>query len=320
MHPLELWQAVVLGLVEGITEYLPVSSTGHLIIASQLMNLTDPAQESAINAFEIVIQGGAILAVLGLYWPSVLRMLKGLGGKDPQGFKLLVNLFIAFLPAAVLGLLLEKWIDKHLFHTTPVLLAMGLGGLYMMAVDLWREGRLGKARSSLHKELEVWDLSPKQALMIGLMQCVAMWPGTSRSMMTITGGLFAGLRPKQAAEFSFLLGLPTLGAATLYKLYKNVHVAHKTGGETFYQQLGLGACVLGIIVATLSAAAAVKWLVGFLNKHGLTPFGWYRIALCVTLVVLSLTGIVSITRPESDSHLDSGTKTVPPAKWVEPGR
>ena len=317
-HPLELWQAAVLGLVEGITEYLPVSSTGHLIIAGQLMKLTAPDEESAINAFEIVIQGGAILAVLGLYWPSVLRMLKGLTGKDPQGFRLLVNLFIAFLPAAILGLLLEHWIDKHLFHTTPVLLALGLGGFYMMAVDLWREGRLGKPRSNLQKELEVWDLSPRQALMIGLLQCLAMWPGTSRSMMTITGGLFAGLRPKQAAQFSFLLGLPTLGAATLYKLYKNIHVAHKTGGETFYQQLGISACVLGIVVATLSAAAAVKWLVGFLNKHGLTPFGWYRIALCVALLALSWAGIVSITKPQADSRLDTGTMTVPPIGPILP--
>src|SRR3954471_924940 len=116
MHPLELWQAVVLGLVEGITEYLPVSSTGHLILAGQLMKLGSDEQQSAIAAFEIVIQGGAILAVLGLYWPSVVRMLKGLVGKDAQGLKLLINLVIAFIPAAVIGLLLEKKIEQYLFH------------------------------------------------------------------------------------------------------------------------------------------------------------------------------------------------------------
>jgi undecaprenyl-diphosphatase len=318
MHPLELWQAVVLGLVEGITEYLPVSSTGHLILASQLMKLTDEGEQSALAAFEIVIQGGAILAVLGLYWPSVVRMLRGLTGKDPQGFRLLVNLFIAFLPAAVLGLLLDKWIERHLFHAGPVILALGLGGLYMIGVDLWREGRLGKARMWPKGEMEVWDVTPRQALMIGLLQCLAMWPGTSRSMMTITGGMFAGLRPRQAAQFSFLLGLPTLGAATLYKLYKNLHESHKTGGENLFQVLGVGACVLGIAVAMLSAAAAIKWLVAFLTRHGLSPFGWYRIALCVLVLALSLGGIVTITKP--GPSMNGGTKTVPPVNWTEPAK
>src|SRR6185369_3630413 len=130
---------------------------------------------------------------------------------------------------------------------------------------------------------------------IGLMQCVAMWPGTSRSMITITGGMFAGLRPKQAAQFSFLLGLPTLGAATLYKLYKNFHESHKAGTPNLFQVLGAGACVLGIVVAAVSAAAAIKWLVNFLTRHGLTPFGWYRLGLCALLLVLSWSGIVSIT-------------------------
>jgi undecaprenyl-diphosphatase len=318
MHPLELWQAVVLGLVEGITEYLPVSSTGHLIIASQLMNLTDEAEQSALAAFEIVIQGGAILAVLGLYWPSVVRMLRGLTGKDPQGFKLLVNLFIAFLPAAVIGLLLDKWIEKHLFHTGPVLLALGLGGLYMIGVDLWREGRLGKTRMWPKGEMEVWDVTARQALMIGFLQCLAMWPGTSRSMMTITGGMFAGLRPKQAAQFSFLLGLPTLGAATVYKLYKDLHEAHKTGGENLFQVLGVGACVVGIVVAAISAAAAIKWLVNFLTRHGLSLFGWYRIALCVVLLALSMAGIVTITKPRPT--LNNATKTVPAVNWTEPAK
>jgi undecaprenyl-diphosphatase len=316
MHPLELWQAVVLGLVEGITEYLPVSSTGHLIITSQLLGLTDPRQESALDAFEIVIQGGAILAVLGLYWPSVVRMLRGLLGKDPQGFKLLVNLFIAFLPAAIIGLILEKWIERHLFHAGPVILAFGLGGLYMMGVDLWREGRLGKARMWPKGEMEVWDVSPKQALMIGLLQCLSMWPGTSRSLMTISGGIFAGLRPKQAAQFSFLLGLPTLGAATVYKLAKNLHESHKTGEPDLFHQLGVGACVLGIVVAAVSAAVAIKWLISFLTRHGLTPFGWYRIALCVVLLGLSWAGFVSISKPGPE--LNGGTKVVPPVKWVEP--
>jgi undecaprenyl-diphosphatase len=320
MHPLALWQAIVLGLVEGITEYLPVSSTGHLIIASQLMGLQGGQHADAVDDFEIVIQGGAILAVLGLYWPTVQRMLRGLMGKDQQGLRLLLNLFIAFLPAAVVGLLLEKWISKHLMSTTPVLLAMGLGGLYMMAIDMWREGRLSKPRPWRNTEMEVYDLSPLQALFIGCMQILSMWPGTSRSMMTITGGMLVGLRPKQAAQFSFLLGLPTLGAATFYKLFKNLHEAHKTHGPNLFQELGATACVVGIIVAAIAAALSVKWLVNFLTRHGLSAFGWYRLGLCAILIVLSSAGIVSMTKPNSDSHLDSGTKTVPPIQWVEPAK
>jgi undecaprenyl-diphosphatase len=315
MHPLELWQAVILGLVEGITEYLPISSTGHLIIASSLMGLQGGPHEKAVDDFEIIIQGGAILAVLGLYWPSVVKMLKGLTGKDPDGFRLLVNLVIAFIPSAVLGLLLKKWIDAHLFALVPVLVSMFLGAIYMILADLWGQGRLGKQPLWRAKEMTIFEVTPKQALMIGLMQCVSLWPGTSRSMMTITGGMFSGLKPRQAAQFSFLLGLPTLTAATLYSLYKNFREAKKTGTENLFHELGVTACVVGIAVAALSAAAAVKWLVSFLTKHGLAPFGWYRIALCVVLVVLSWRGIVSISKPEPS--LNGGTTVVPPAKWEE---
>ena len=312
MHPLELWQAAVLGLVEGITEYLPISSTGHLILASQLMNLGTPEQQSAIAAFEIVIQGGAILAVLGLYWGSVMRMLKGLVGKDPAGLRLLINLVVAFIPAAVFGLLLEKKIEQYLFHAGPVLAALAVGGVYMIVIDLWREGRLFGPRKWSAVEMEVYDLSPRQALTIGLMQCIAMWPGVSRSMMTITGGLIVGLRPRQAAQFSFLLGLPTLGAATAYKLLKNMKQASEPGGHpNLFQELGTTACLVGIVVAAISAAAAVKWLVAFLNRHGLAPFGWYRIALCCVLLTLSSMGIVSITKPGKNPR-HNATEVVPP--------
>jgi undecaprenyl-diphosphatase len=292
--PIAVWQAVVLGLVEGITEYLPVSSTGHLILASAFMGLDTPERKNAVDTFNIVIQGGAILAVLGLYGPSVLRMLKGLLGQDAAGLRLLMNLFVAFLPAAVFGLLLDDWIEAHLFSTGPVVFALFAGGLYMMFLDKWREGKFSTPRYHGAQTPSVFDMSWKQALTVGLMQCVAMWPGTSRSMMTITGGVVAGLRPKQAAEFSFLLGLPTLGAATLYKLAKNMKHAHDTGTPNLFEQLGWVPVIVGIVVAAVSAAIAVKWLVGFLNKHGLTPFGWYRIALCVVLLVLAWRGIVTI--------------------------
>lgn len=290
---MELWHAVVLGLVEGITEYLPISSTGHLILASSLMGLDTPEAKHAVDDFNIVIQGGAILAVLGLYWPRVVQMIKGVLGRDEKGLLLLINLGIAFLPAAVIGLLAHDYIEAKLFRPSPVLAAVLLGGLYMMTVEAWRDGKFSARRTEMSLG-EVTDVTPRQALVVGLLQCIAMWPGVSRSMMTITGGYLIGLKPKAAAEFSFLLGLPTLGAATLYSLYKNLKHAHATGGQNLFEQLGYTSCAVGLAVACVSAALAVKWLVGFLNRRGLHPFGWYRVALFAVLGVLMWQGIVSI--------------------------
>ncbi len=300
---MEPWQAIVLGIVEGLTEYLPISSTGHLILASTLMKLNTPELKQAVDDFEIVIQGGAILAVVGLYWPRMLQMLKGLLGKDPAGFKLLVNLFIAFLPSAVVGVALKHVIDEHLFHAGPVILALAIGGVYMMVIDQWRMGRFSTARYH-GRELEIIDVEPRQALFIGLLQCFALWPGTSRSMMTITGGMLIGLRSRAAAEFSFLLGLPTLGAACAYALYKNLKGPHGpdvtpaeiASYKNLFQTLGPTAVTLGLVVAAISAAIAVKWLVGFLNKHGLAPFGWYRLVLCAVLIGMHLAGVLVIAK------------------------
>jgi undecaprenyl-diphosphatase len=280
------WQAIVLGLVEGITEYLPVSSTGHLILVSWLLGLDDPSRKSAMDAFGIVIQGGAILAVLGLYWPRVVQMLRGLVGQDPAGRKLLGQLLLAFLPAAAAGPVLDDAIEAHLFHAGPVLFALAAGGLWM----IWLDRRHGHGDAGAPVE----EISWAQAFGIGCFQAVAMWPGTSRSMMTIGGGTLLGLRPIAAAEFSFLLGLPTLGSACAYKLLKNLLAAHKTGGPNLFEQLGMGPVVLGIAVATVSAAIAVRWLVGFLNRRGLSPFGWYRIALAAVVGLLALAGVVQI--------------------------
>lgn len=282
--------AVVLGLVEGITEYLPISSTGHLIIASALMGLdSPPEQKAAVDAFNIVIQGGAILAVLGLYWQRVLQMIMGVLGRDRAGLKLAINIVVAFLPAAVLGVLFDDWIDAHLFYAGPVLAALFAGGVFMIAIDRWKI-RPHREGSEIETGRDITDLTWMHALFIGLLQCVAMWPGTSRSMMTISGGVLVGLKPKQAAEFSFLLGLPTLGGACVYKLAKDI-----TGdGPHMYDVIGPVPLVIGIAVATVSAAFAVKWLVGFLTRHGLTVFGVYRIVLCIVLGALWWTGTVNI--------------------------
>lgn len=300
---MELWHAIILGLVEGVTEYLPVSSTGHLILVSSLMGLDTPEKKEAVDAFNIIVQGGAILAVLGLYRARVGQMLRGLIGKNPAGLRLAINLIVAFIPAAIVGELLGKWLERTLFHDGPVLAALFLGGVYMMALGpaLRRRGERAAARAeqtSKGGEGETIDplttITPAKALVIGCMQCVAMWPGTSRSMMTITGGMLMGLTPAAAAEFSFLLGLPTLGAATMYKLYKNVSHAHANHVPTLFEQLGTGPVVVGILVAAVSAAIAIRWLVGFLNKHGLFAFGVYRIALCAVLLGLMLAGVVKI--------------------------
>ena len=316
------WQAVILGVVEGITEYLPVSSTGHLILASELMQLGE-----TVDAYNIVIQGGAILAVLGLYRARVATMIQGLLGRHAAGRRLAINLIIAFLPAALLGPLLDDVIEAHLFSAIPVLAALAVGGIVMIGLTPWQRRHFAGAdddaeratdgapdapdtvartttdanqpasrdsdapeRSGVRRYVDIESLTWKAALLIGLLQCVAMWPGTSRSMMTIVAGMLVGLRPKHAAEFSFLLGLPTLGGACAFKLAKDL-----LGSEpSTLAQLGLGPALIGIAVATVSAALAVKWLVGYLQRHGVALFGWYRLALAAVLAVLWATGVISI--------------------------
>jgi undecaprenyl-diphosphatase len=284
---LELWKAVVLGVVEGITEFLPVSSTGHLILAAALLHAADPAAKSAQDAYLVVLQGGAVLAVLGLYSQRVLEMLQGLLGRSAAGLRLVRNLLVAFLPAVVAGLLFEERIERWLFHPEPVLAALFLGGVWM--IWLSRPGSDPRARAAL----EIDDLDWRRALGIGLFQCLALWPGTSRSMATIAGGVLLGLRPREAAEFSFLLGVPTLGGATAYKLLKGLG-AGAASGPTLFDQLGLATALVGMAVAAVSAALSVRWLVEFLNRHGLAAFGWYRIGLAFVLGTLIALGVVDL--------------------------
>ncbi|XAL99801.1 undecaprenyl-diphosphate phosphatase [Phycisphaeraceae bacterium D3-23] len=276
------WQAIILGIVEGLTEYLPVSSTGHLILASWALGLSDgsASSERAINSFNIVIQAGAIAAVLGLYRARVVQMCRGILGKDADGRRLAINLVIAFLPAAVLGPLLNDTIEQALFKPWPVIGALFVGAWLMLAVA-WNQ-KLLEGRSNL----EIEDINWRIALLIGFGQCIAMWPGTSRSMMTIVAALMLGLRAKAAAEFSFLLGLITLSAATCYSGVR--------GGTEIIEEIGWMPLFIGFLAATFSAALAVKWFVGFLTKHGLAPFGWYRLALAVGLGLLIYTGIMEM--------------------------
>lgn len=279
---MNLVQAVILGLVEGITEYLPVSSTGHLILTSAALGLSAGPEKESVHAFEVVIQAGAILAVVGLYWPRFVQMLRGVLGRDAAGLRLFVNIVIAFVPAAAIGFVLHDWITRRLFYPGPVAGALVLGGVYMLAVDRWKRGRKGEGKT-------IDEMSRGDALTIGVFQIGALWPGASRSMMTITGGYAAGLTPVAAAEFSFLLGVPTLMAAAGYSLVKDLARATPES-PPFYEVLGVWPTAVGLVVATLSAAAAVKFLVAVLQRRGLAPFAWYRIVVGVIFMTLAYAG------------------------------
>ncbi|MEM1098859.1 MAG: undecaprenyl-diphosphate phosphatase [Planctomycetota bacterium] len=277
------WQAAILGVVEGLTEYLPVSSTGHLILTAWILGVSpgdaDPELQRAVDAFNIVIQAGAIAAVLGLYRARVVQMIRGLAGKDEAGLKLAIALIVAFLPAAALGPLLSDWIKGYLFAPWPVIAALAVGGVLCIAVGRRRAKMEGSAKRDI--EGVGWRIG----LIIGFAQCVAMWPGTSRSMMTIVAALLLGLRAKAAAEFSFLLGLVTLGAATVYDGMKD--------GDAILTHIGWSNLVVGFVTATISAALAVHWFVGFLTRKGLEPFGWYRIALAAVMGGLIIGGVMT---------------------------
>lgn len=280
------WQAVILGLVEGITEFLPVSSTGHLILTSAFLGLDTPEQKAAVDALQIVIQGGAILAVAIVYKERVRQLLYGVIKSDAGGRKLLTNLIVGFLPAAFLGVLFDDLIEQHLFRPMPVLGALFVGGVLLIVLSA-----LFQKNTSL---VDVDQLKASQALTIGLLQCLAMWPGTSRSLVTILGGLWVGLSAAQAAQFSFLLGLPTLGGASLYKLYKNLHLAKVHATPNLFESLGVGPVVIGIAVATISAALAVRWLVRFLENRTLAVFGWYRVVFSLLIGFMMLQGWLDI--------------------------
>lgn len=270
---MNIFEAFILGLVEGLTEYLPVSSTGHLLVTQRLLGIDS---SNSADAFAICIQAGAILAVLGLYRGRVAQMTSGLFGGDLVGRRLALCIITAFLPAAVIGLILEKPIKKYLFGGEewglwPVVAAWFVGGIAILVVSAWNRRRADSPRSGLDLD----HLTIRMALVVGLIQCVAMWPGVSRSLLTIVGGLLVGLSVPAAVEFSFLLGVVTLTAATAYDGLKH--------GQEMLEHYGAVPLLVGFGAAWLSAVLAVKWMVGYLKSHGLEIFGWYRIAAAIVV-------------------------------------
>jgi undecaprenyl-diphosphatase len=263
----EAWQALVLGLVEGVTEYLPISSTGHLILAQRALGI--PA-DSAARGFAVCIQSGAILAVLSLYVPRVKQMLAGLAGRDPAGRRLLIQLVVAFVPAAVIGLAFKSTIERELFGLWPVVGAWLAGGIAILCIPRLREGR----RDGVPLE----GLTTGLAFAIGCCQALALLPGTSRSLATIGGALVLGLSGAAAVEFSMLLGVVTLLAAT-------AHQAHEAGGAML-AEYGATNLILGFAAAFVSAFLAVKWFIAWLRSRGMAVFGVYRIALALVVAVL----------------------------------
>ncbi len=266
--------AVVLGVVEGVTEFLPVSSTGHLLVAGRLLGLDGT---DAFDSYAIAIQAGAIIAVLALYWPRARSVLRGVFAHDQDGRRLAVNLVVAFVPAAVIGLVLEGPIKDRLFSPWAIAAAWVVGGVVILLFEQRR-----RAAQFHGRRLE--ELTVRMALIVGCAQVFGLWPGASRSLVTILAGMLLGLQVGAAVELSFLLGLLTVGAATSYETLKN--------GSTMLDAYGLGRPLVGLVAALVSAVVAVRWMVSWLQSRGLAIFGWYRIGVAALLVVLLVTGAV----------------------------
>ncbi|MCK6412889.1 MAG: undecaprenyl-diphosphate phosphatase [Azonexus sp.] len=273
MDPILLLKALILGIVEGLTEFLPISSTGHLILAGDLLDFNDERGK----LFEIVIQFGAILAVVWEYRARLGRVAGGLLRGEVAAQRFILNLFIAFLPLAVLGLLFGKAIKAHLFNPMAVATTFILGAL----VILWAEKRQHRIRVD-----SVEDMHPGDALKLGIAQAFALIPGTSRSGATIIGGLLFGLSRQAATEFSFFLAIPTLGAATAYQLYKE---------RALLSADDLGMWAVGFVSAFISAFLCVRWLLRYISSHDFTIFAWYRIVFGVVVFATAHFGWVQWT-------------------------
>jgi undecaprenyl-diphosphatase len=270
-------KAAVLGVVEGVTEFLPISSTGHLLVTQRILGIGDTDEtKDAADAYAIAIQAGAILAVVLLYFGRLKSMALGVFGRDPDGRRVFLALVLAFLPAAVIALALEAPIKDNLLGVGPVIIAWLVGGVVILVVAPRWERHTGG--------LALEQITARHALIIGFVQVIAIWPGTSRSLVTILAALAVGMSLAAAVEFSFLLGLVTLGAATSYEVVTN--------GSLMIDAYGWLDPLIGLLLAFVSAALAIRWMVGYLQKHSLAIFGWYRIAVAGLAVVLLWTGVV----------------------------
>ena len=271
-------KVLALGVIEGLTEFLPISSTGHLVLAGELLRYTG---EKA-DVFKIVIQSGAMLAIVLEYRARFLTVLKGLGSsRSAQRFVL--NLLVAFVPAAVLGLAFGKLIKTYLFHAVPIALAFIVGAL----IILWVERPAARSQRRALVE-SVDDMTWKDALKVGIAQAFALIPGTSRSGATIIGGMIFGLSRRAATEFSFFLAVPTLIAAGAYDFWKN---------RGLFDSGDLGTFAVGSVSAFVSAFLCVRWLLRYIASHDFTLFAWYRIAFGVAVLVTAWAGLVSWSAP-----------------------
>jgi undecaprenyl-diphosphatase len=267
-----LGKAAVMGVVEGLTEFLPISSTGHLILAGSLLGFDDDKSK----VFDIAIQTGAIFAVILVYWHRLRDTMLGLGSSQ-RAQRFAINVAIGFVPAVVLGLLLGKMIKEHLFTPTVVATTFILGGL----VILWAERRQASGRSTVRVS-EVDDMQPLDALKVGLVQCLAMVPGTSRSGATIIGGMLLGLSRQAATDFSFFLAIPTLIGAGAYSLWKERALLSVADAPIF---------IVGLLTSFIAAWFCVRWLLHYVATHNFVPFAWYRIGFGVLVLATAGTGI-----------------------------
>ncbi len=259
-----LLNALLLGVVEGLTEFLPISSTGHLIVVSSWLGMADEKSK----VFEIVIQLGAILAVCWEFRVRIARAFAGLAA-DPVQQRFAANLFVAFLPAAIVGLALQSQIKKYLFNPTSVAIALAVGGLVIFAIERWY------ARKGAPRVLSMYDMTWKDALLVGLAQCFSLIPGTSRSGATIMGGMVFGLSRAVATEFSFFLAIPIMFAATGYELVKY---------RALLSRDDLAVFAVGFGVSFVAALLAVKGLIRYVAHHDFRAFAWYRIALGIVVL------------------------------------
>jgi undecaprenyl-diphosphatase len=267
-------KALILGVVEGLTEFLPVSSTGHLIVAGSLLNFTDAQSKT----FDVVIQFGAILAICWEYRAKIASVVTGLPTR-PDARRFTINVVIATIPAVVLGLLLEKHIKAVLFSPVPVSVALIVGGI----IILWAEARQ-RDRNAAPRVLSVDELTPSDALKVGLAQCLALIPGTSRSGATIIGGMLFGLERRVATEFSFFLAIPIIFGATLYEMAK------------YWKTLSVndfGLFAIGLVAAFISAFVCVRWLLRYVASHDFSAFAWYRIGFGLLILIVGYSGALS---------------------------